>query len=116
MSRNEQVLGYIEDLQKCRSKFKNGQYGMINEDQFKNRMKERFSAFSEAYPILFEKSVDGFFEKEEEMERLRMAMGYIDRTRSGNLDKEEGEKMFGQHLVDTYVKPDLEKNKKKGKK
>jgi hypothetical protein len=105
---NSQVLTYIEDLQKCRKSFKNGEYGSMTEEQFKIRMNERFQAFQERYPTIFDKTLNGYFENSEELKRLRMAMGIIENTKSGNLSKEDGEKAFGQHLVDVYVKPNLE--------
>jgi hypothetical protein len=108
---NSQVLTYINDVHKCRTLFKNGEYGSMTEEQFKIRMSERFQGFQERYPTIFEKTLAGYFEKGEELKRLKMAMGIIENTNSGNLSKEEGEKAFGQHLVDVYVKPNLEENK-----
>ncbi len=108
---NTNVLTYIEDLHKCRKSFKNGEYGSMKEDQFKIRMSERFQAFEDRYPTIFEKTVNGYFEKPEEFKRLKMAMGIIENTKTGNVSKEEGEKEFGQHLVDVYVKPNIEGKK-----
>jgi hypothetical protein len=111
---NSKVLEYIEDVQKCRKNFLNKEYGTMTKDQFKIRMSERFKDFSENYPIIFEKSVDGYFQNEE-MARLKLAMGIIDKTNKGELEKEAGEKLFGQVLVDKYVKnqvPDSFRNKK----
>ncbi len=105
---NSQVLTYIEDVHKCRKAFKNGEYGSMTEEQFKIRMNERFQSFQERYPTIFEKTINGYFENSEELKRLKMAMGIIEKTNSGNLTKEDGEKAFGQHLVDVYVKPNLE--------
>jgi hypothetical protein len=104
---NSQVLEYIEDVMKCRKNFANGEYGKMTPEQFKERMKERFATFEEKYPTIFEKSVDGFFEKPEEMKRLRMAMGLISKTNDGEISKEDGEKAFGQHLVDVFVRPNV---------
>ena len=101
------VIEYIEDVMKCRKNFANGEYGKMTPEQFKERMKERFATFEEKYPTIFEKSVDGFFEKPEEMKRLRMAMGLISRTNDGEISKEDGEKEFGQHLVDVFVRPNV---------
>ncbi len=105
---NSQVLTYIDDVHKCRKAFKNGEYCSMTEDQFKIRMAERFQGFQERYPTIFEKTVNGYFENSEELKRLKMAMGIIEKTNSGNLTKEDGEKAFGQHLVDVYVKPNLD--------
>jgi hypothetical protein len=105
---NSQVLTYIEDVHKCRKAFKNGEYGSMTEEQFKIRMGERFQGFQDRYPTIFEKTVNGYFETSEELKRLKMAMGIIEKTNSGNISKEDGEKAFGQHLVDVYVKPNLE--------
>jgi hypothetical protein len=104
---NSKVLEYIESVQKCRKNYLNGDYGKMDEDAFKKRMSERFNDFSENYPTIFEKTVTGYFESPEEMGRLRMAMGLIDKTNKGELEKEEGEKQFGQVLVDLYVKPNV---------
>ena len=104
---NSKVLEYIEGVQKCRKNFLNKEYGTMTEDQFKLRMEERFKDFSEKYPIIFEKTVGGFFGNTEEMGRLKLAMGIIDKTNKGELEKEAGEKLFGQVLVDKYVKPNV---------
>ena len=104
---NTKVLNYIEEVQKCRKNFSNGEYGTMTKDQFKLRMEERFKDFSENYPTIFEKTVMGFFENKEQMAQLRMAMGLIDKTNKGELSKEDGEKAFGQVLVDKYVKPNV---------
>jgi hypothetical protein len=104
---NSKVLEYIEGVQKCRKNYLNGDYGKMDEDGFKKRMSERFNDFSENYPTIFEKTVTGYFENAEQMKQLRMAMGLIDRTNKGELEKEEGEKIFGQILVDKYVKPNV---------
>jgi hypothetical protein len=104
---NEKVLENIEQLQICRKRFMNNDYGSLNLEQFNTRMKERFSDMFEKYPTIFEKTLNGFFDKEEEMKRLRMAMGLIEKTNKGELEKEDGEKQFGQHLVDIYVTPNL---------
>ena len=104
---NKNVLDKMEELMECRKNFKNGEYGNLNEEQFQKRMHERFADMFEKMPTVFEKTLNGFFEKPEELKRLKMAMGIIDKTNAGNLDREEGEKQFGQHLVDVYVTPKL---------
>jgi hypothetical protein len=40
-------------------------------------------------------------------------MSLITRTNQGLVSKEDGEKQFGQHLVDKYVTPNLPENKNK---
>ncbi len=104
---NSKVLEYIEGVQKCRKNFLNKEYGTMTEDQFKLRMEERFKDFSEKYPIIFEKTVGGFFGNAEEMSRLKMAMGLIDKQKNGELTTEQSEVAFGQHLVDKFVKPNV---------
>jgi len=104
---NKNVLDKMEELMGCRKNFKNGEYGNLNEEQFQKRMRERFADMFEKMPTVFEKTLNGFFEKPEELKRLKMAIGIIDKTNAGTLDKEEGEKQFGQHLVDVYVTPNL---------
>jgi hypothetical protein len=103
---NSKVLGYIEDVQKCHKNFLNKEYGTMTKDQFKLRMKERFKDFSENYPIIFEKAVDGFFQNEE-MARLKLAMGLIDKKKNGELTTEQSEVAFGEHLVNHFVKPNV---------
>lgn len=104
---NKQLLTSIEELIGCRKKFNNKEYGTMTEDQFKIRMSERFQNLSENYPTIFEKSVNGFFDNQEELNRLYMAMGLIEKTKKGDISKEDGEKAFGQHLVDVFVTPNL---------
>lgn len=104
---NSKVLEYIEGVQKCRKNYLNGDYGKMDEDGFKKRMSERFNDFSENYPTIFEKTVTGAFESSEEFNRLKYAMNLIDKTNKGEISKENGEKAFGQVLVDKYVKPNV---------
>jgi hypothetical protein len=104
---NSKVLEYIEGVQKCRKNYLNGDYGKMDENAFKLRMSERFNDFSENYPTIFEKTVTGYFESSEEFNRLKYAMGLIDKTNKGEIEKEDGEKQFGQVLVDLYVKPNV---------
>ena len=112
---NPEVVEQIEDLVRCRKNFKNGDYSSITEDQFKSRMSERFSNLAENFPTIFEKTVSGFFENPEEYSRLQMAMSLIKRTQDGLVSKEDGEKQFGQHLVDKYVTPNLPEGDKSKK-
>ena len=112
---NSKVLEYIEGVQKCRKNYLNGDYGKMDENAFKLRMSERFNDFSENYPTIFEKTVTGYFESSEEMSRLRMAMGLIDKQKNGELTTEQSEVSFGEHLVNRFVKnqvPDSFRNKK----
>jgi hypothetical protein len=109
---NSEVVEQIEDLMRCRKNYKN-ENSSITEEQFKTRMAERFSNLSENFPTIFEKTVSGFFENPEEYNRLQMAMSLITRTNQGLVSKEDGEKQFGQHLVDKYVTPNLPENKNK---
>jgi hypothetical protein len=110
---NSEVLEYMEEVQKCRKKFDEKEYGQMTEEQFKIRMSERFATFCEKYPMIFDRTVDGFFNKPEEMNRLKMAVGLIQKTNSGQLSKEDGEKAFGQHLVDVFVKPHVPESARK---
>jgi hypothetical protein len=109
---NPEVIEQMEDLMRCRKNFTNGEYSSISEDQFKSRMSERFSNLAENFPTIFEKTVSGFFENPEEYNRLQMAMSLIKRTQDGLVSKEDGEKQFGQHLVDKYVTPNLKDDNK----
>jgi hypothetical protein len=102
---NSQVLEYIEEVQKCRKKFIEKEYGEITLEQFKFKMSEKFATFCEKYPMIFDRATDGFFENSEEFNRLKRAMRIINDTNLGKTTKEEGEKEFGQHLVDVFVKP-----------
>ncbi len=108
---NKQLVTNIEELIGCRKKFNNQEYGTMTEDQFKIRMSERFQNLSENYPTIFEKSVNGFFDNQQELNRLYMAMGLIEKTKKGDISKEDGEKAFGQHLVDVFVTPNLPEKK-----
>ena len=110
---NSQVLEYIEEVQKCRKKFIEKEYGEITLEQFKFKMSEKFATFCEKYPMIFDRATDGFFDKPEELKRLKMAMGIIDKTNNGKMSKEEGEKEFGQHLVDVFVAPYVPESAKK---
>ncbi len=101
------VVENIEDLMACRKKFNNKEYGTITQEQFQIRMAERFENLSENFPTIFEKASSGFFDNPEEFKRLYMALGLIQKTKAGALSKEEGEKQFGQHLVDVFVTPNL---------
>ncbi len=107
---NAEVVQQIEELMQCRKNYKQGEYGELTNEQFAKRMSERFNNLAENFPTIFEKTVSGFFENPQELSRLKMAMGLITRTRDGAISKEDGEKEFGQHLVDVYVKPTLDKN------
>jgi hypothetical protein len=114
------VLEHIENLQKYRKAYVNGEYGKMPYVQFRDRMFERFPEVFNTYPMISDKTLQGFFDTPEEFNRLKMAMGIIDKTNSGTITQEEGEKTFGQHLVDSFVTPNLEdkdkdKNAKKQK-
>jgi hypothetical protein len=108
---NKEVIESIEDLIGCRKKFNNKEYGTFTEEQFTSRMAERFENLSENFPTIFEKSVSGFFDNPNELSRLYMAMGLIEKTKAGGISKEDGEKAFGQHLVDVFVTPNLPEKK-----
>ena len=102
---NSQVLTYIEEVQKCRKKLIEKEYGEMTTEQFKFKMSEKFATFCEKYPMIFDRATDGFFDKPEELHRLKMAMKIITNTNDGKITKDEAEKEFGQHLVDVFVKP-----------
>jgi len=104
---NKQLVTSIEELIGCRKKFNNKEYGTMTLEQFQIRMSERFENLSENYPTIFEKAVNGFFDNQQELNRLYMAMGLIEKTQKGSISKEDGEKAFGQHLVDVFVTPNL---------
>ncbi len=108
---NKELVDSIESLISCRKRFNNKEYGTITNDQFATRMSERFPNLSENYPTIFEKAAYGFFDNPEELKRLYMAMGLIEKTQNGAISKEDGEKQFGQHLVDVFVTPNLPENK-----
>jgi hypothetical protein len=76
-------------------------------------MSEKFATFCEKYPMIFDRTTDGFFDKPEELKRLKMAVGIINKTNNGKMTKEEGEKEFGQHLVDVFVAPYVPESAKK---
>jgi hypothetical protein len=102
---NQDVLKHIDEIRTHRNKYLNGQYGEITLNEFKTKMEGLYNSFCEKCPVIFERAAEGFFDRPEEMNRLRMAMGLIEKTKSGEITKEDGEKNFGQHLVDTFVKP-----------
>jgi hypothetical protein len=102
------VLEHIERLQKYRKAYLNGEYGKMSYIQFRDRMFERFPEVFNTYPMISDKALQGFFDNPEELTRLKMAMGIIEKTNTGKITQEEGEKTFGQHLVDSFVTPNLE--------
>uniref|UniRef100_A0A6C0E699 Uncharacterized protein n=1 Tax=viral metagenome TaxID=1070528 RepID=A0A6C0E699_9ZZZZ len=107
---NSTVLENIKNLNKCRQNLKNGEYGLISESQFEERMKKRFQEFYDRYPKIFEKAVKGFFEDPDEINRLKLAINTQNDISSGKIAEKEGGVIFGQNLVDTYVKPQLKDN------
>lgn len=109
---NSSVVESIKDLNKCRQSLKNGEYGVLSQEKFTVRMQNRFKEFYERYPLIFEKTVKGFFEDKDEIDRLKLAICTHADIDSGKVGKEDGEKSFGQNLVDAYVKPQLDGSKK----
>jgi hypothetical protein len=107
---NSTVLENIKTLNKCRQSLKNGEYGLISESVFEDRMKKRFQEFYDRYPKIFEKAVRGFFENHDEINRLKLAINTQNDISSGKIPEKEGGVIFGQNLVDTYVKPQLKDN------
>jgi len=105
------VLENIKALNKCRQSLKQGDYGNLSQEKFTERMQQRFKEFYDRYPLIFEKTVLGFFENKDEINRLKLAISTHADIDSGKVEKEEGEKSFGQNLVDAYVKPQLEQQK-----
>ena len=83
---NKQLVTSIEELIGCRKKFNNKEYGTMTLEQFQIRMSERFENLSENYPTIFEKAVNGFFDNQQELNRLYMAMGLIEKTQNANVD------------------------------
>ncbi len=109
------VLEHIERLQKYRKAYLNGDYGKMPYTQFRDRMFERFPEVFNTYPMISDKALQGFFDNPEELNRLKMAMGIIENTNNGKITQEEGEKTFGQHLVDSFVTPNLEDKERNDK-
>lgn len=101
------VLENIKALNKCHQSFKNGEYGNLTQAQFETRMKSRFESFNQKYPMIFEKSVKGFFQNKDEINRLKQAISTQNDINSGKITEKEGGVIFGQMLVDTFVKPKL---------
>lgn len=108
---NHIVLENIRTLNKCRQSLRNGEYGLISESVFEDRMKKRFQSFYDRYPKIFEKTVRGFFENNDEINRLKLAINTQNDISSGKIAEKDGGVIFGQNLVDTYVKPQLKENK-----
>jgi hypothetical protein len=107
---NSIVLENIKALNKCRQSFKNKEYGSISESQFEEMMEKRFNFFRDRYPKIFEKAARGFFENPDEINRLKLAINTQNDISSGKIAEKEGGVIFGQDLVDTYVKPQFQDN------
>jgi len=110
------VLEHIETLQTYRKKYLSGEYGKMPYTQFRDRMFERFPEVFNTYPMISDKALQGFFDNPEELNRLKMALGIIENANTGKITQQEGEKSFGQHLVDSFVTPNLDENIKNPKK
>lgn len=69
----------------------------------------KYSHFVERYPMLFKMACKPDFD----MSRLDYILGMMARVNTNELSYDNATKEFGQKMFDTYVKPNLDKMKKK---
>ena len=111
MPTGQEILIDVEDLKKMRKKYLKGKIHQgINKQEFNQHMQMEFSELHDNYKTVFEKVMDGSFDKPEEFERLRMFLQMKDRVDSKQVSEHNASVAIGQHLVDKYVKPTIGNN------
>jgi uncharacterized protein YukE len=78
-------------------------------ESFKEEMKKEYDYLATKCPILFDKSLNGDFEKGGELDKLNYMLGMMNKVNKKNTSFEDASKAVGQRFADEYVKPLVEK-------
>jgi hypothetical protein len=83
------------------------EYRGLSKDEFVEQMKTKFDYLYNNSSTLFERAMQGDIN----MDQLNFMLGMINRVNNGE-DYQKASVAVGQRMVDTYVKPMLEKQEK----
>ena len=107
----EDVINLIEDREKWINKEK---YKTSNKKQFYSLMTEKYKELYTKTPTLFEKSCNGGFEKEEDIQKLEYMIEMSKKIQKDPSSFDNVNKEIGKKFADEYVNPIVEKlNKEK---
>ena len=87
----------------------------VSVGDFKKKMLEEHSDFLKKCPILFEKAVNGDFEKKDDQNKLKYMLSMMSKVNKKTHTFEDASKEVGQRFADEYVKPLVEKLDKEKK-
>lgn len=103
------ILNYVTDLRKEVKRFqKKRDYQRYNPEDFKQKMREMFKDLAEDFPGIFDKTIKGEFENPNELRKLHMMLNMVNKVKNNDISEHDASVAVGQHLVDEYVKPQLD--------
>ena len=71
--------------------------------------RNKYSCFAERYPMLFKMACSSDFDKD----RFSYILEMMERVKSKEISYDNATKQFGQEMFDSYIKPTLDKAKRK---
>ena len=106
----DKILNYVKDINNDLYKFKNKKaFENMTFDEFEQEMITKYNELHTSYNFIFNRAISG----ELDMNMFSYMINKAKSVQKNTISNFEASKQIGTKLVDTFIKPELEKNKNK---
>ena len=106
----DKILRNVKDINNDSYKFKNKKaFENMTFDEFKQEMITKYNELYTSYNFIFNRAISG----ELDMNMFSYMINKAKSVQKNTISNFEASKQIGTKLVDTFIKPELEKNKDK---